>query len=24
MDQLIYHAAQDWEGVTSSKAATAK
>lgn len=24
MDQLIYHAAQDWEGVTSPKVATAK
>ena len=24
MDRLIYHAAQDWEGVTSPKAATAK
>ena len=24
MDQLIYHAAQDWEGITSPKVATAK
>ena len=24
MDRLIYHASQDWEGVTSPKVATAK